>query len=67
MSVAEKYSEIPYRTVTVTYSISNLADWAIENGTNYKTLRLMNPWIRGRSLPLGRNKSHVIKLPSKQS
>lgn len=65
MSDAEKYTGIPFRTVTVSSSISNLADWAIENGTTYKMLRLMNPWIRGKSLPVSGGKSYDIKLPVK--
>lgn len=67
MTEEEKYHEIPYRTVTVTSTISNLADFAIQNGTTYKMLRLMNPWMRGRSLPVGGGKSYVIKLPAKSS
>ena len=63
MSDAEKYGEIPHRTVTVTSTIPNLADFAIQNGTTYKILRLMNPWLRGRSLPVGKGKSYVLKLP----
>ena len=61
------YAEIPYRTVTVTSTISNLAQFAISNGTTYKVLRLMNPWLRGRSLPVSGGKSYVIKLPAKES
>jgi len=65
MSQAEKYNEIPYRTVTVSSSIPNLADWAIDNGTTYKMVRLMNPWIRGRSLFVRSGKSYEIKLARK--
>lgn len=57
------YAEVPHRTVTVTSNIPNLAQWAQEQGTTYKILRLMNPWIKGRSLTISRNKSYVIKLP----
>ena len=63
MSDEEKYHEIPCRTITVTSSISNLADFAIQNGTTYKMLRLLNPWLRGRSLAVSGGKSYVIKLP----
>ena len=59
------YAEIPYRTITTTTSISNLAQFAIDNGTTYKVLRLMNPWIRGRSLPARPGKPYIIKLPVK--
>lgn len=61
------YNEIPFRTVTVSSSIANLAQFAIDNGTTYKVLRLMNPWIRGKSLTISGGKSYVIKLPAKES
>lgn len=32
-------------------SIENLAKWADENGTTYKYVRLLNPWILNRYLP----------------
>ena len=67
MSDTEKYEEIPYRAVTVTATIANLADFAIQNGTTYKILRLMNPWLKGRSLPVKNGKSYVLKLPAKAS
>jgi len=65
MSDAEKYGEIPYRTITVTATIGNLADFAIQNGTTYKILRLMNPWLRGRSLPVKSGSAYVVRLPAK--
>ena len=67
VSDTDLYSEVPHRTVTVTSTIGNLAQFAIDNGTTYKVLRLMNPWIRGRSLPVGSGKSYDIKLPAKES
>ncbi|RYZ50448.1 MAG: lytic transglycosylase domain-containing protein, partial [Chitinophagaceae bacterium] len=45
ISDGEKYEEVPYRSVTVTSTIANLADFALQNGTTYKILRLMNPWL----------------------
>lgn len=63
LNEAERYAEIPYRTVNVTTSIANLAQFALDNGTTYKILRLMNPWIRGRSLTVNAGKTYVIKLP----
>lgn len=59
----EKYAEVPYRTVTVNSSIDNLAQFAKENGTTYKMLRLMNPWVRGKSLTVKSGNSYEIKLP----
>jgi hypothetical protein len=59
----EKYHEVPYRTVTVTSSIPNLAQFARANGTTYKMLRLMNPSIRGKSLNVSKGRTYQIKLP----
>jgi membrane-bound lytic murein transglycosylase D len=63
VSADELYKEIPYRSVTVSSSISNLAEFAIDNGTTYKVLRLMNPWIREKSLSVSNGKSYEVKLP----
>ena len=60
----EKYTTIPFRTVVVTSSISNLAQFAKQNVTTYKMLRLMNPWLRGRSLTVKSGRSYTIKLPA---
>lgn len=59
----DAYPAIPYREVVVTSSISNLADFARANGTTYKMLKQMNPWLRGRSLTVKSGKSYVIQLP----
>jgi membrane-bound lytic murein transglycosylase D len=61
---SELYSDVPHRVVSVTSSITNLAQFAIDNGTSYKVLRLMNPWIRGKSLNVKAGKSYIIKLPA---
>ena len=59
----EKYEAIPYRSVEVTATINDLAQYAISNGTTYKMLRAMNPWIRGKSLTVKGGRSYTIKLP----
>ena len=59
----DMYPQIPYRSVQVTSSISNLADFARSNGTTYKMLRQMNPWLKGRSLTVKSGRSYEIKLP----
>jgi len=55
----------PYRTkkVTITSSINNLAQYAINNGTTYKMLKILNPWIRGRNLTVSGGRSYEILLP----
>ena len=50
VSPDDLYNDVPHRAVTIDTSIPNLSQWAIDNGTNYKMLRLMNPWIRGKEI-----------------
>ena len=57
------YQPFNTRDIAVTSSISNLADWAISNGTTYKMLRILNPWLRSRSLTVAKGKHYIIKLP----
>jgi membrane-bound lytic murein transglycosylase D len=59
----EKYSAIPFRTITIKASIPNLAAFARENGTTYLMLRQLNPWLRGRTLTVRNGHSYKIKLP----
>ena len=57
---------LPYetKTVTVTESISNLLDFAYEQGTNLKMLKYFNPWLRGNSLTISAGNSYEIKIPT---
>lgn len=57
------YPIIPQRTVSVDTAITNLAAFAIAQGTNYKTLRLLNPWLRTNELPRNPGKTYQISLP----
>ncbi|MEJ7766743.1 MAG: lytic transglycosylase domain-containing protein [Chitinophagaceae bacterium] len=59
----EKYQPLPFKLVEVTNSIPDLAKFATQNGTSYKILKLMNPWIRGRSITVAPKKEIVLRLP----
>ncbi len=59
------YKPFETRSVTVSSAIPNLATWAVENGTNYKMLKILNPWMRDRSLKVAAGKSYEVKLPQK--
>ena len=58
------YQPFEYKTVTVTESISNLIDFAYEQGTNYKMLKYFNPWLRSNSLTISAGNSYDIKIPT---
>jgi len=63
----EKYQPVATRTVTVTSGIPDLAQFAIDNGTSYKILRTLNPWLKGKSLSVGKGKAYRIRLPAQQA
>jgi hypothetical protein len=52
------------RTVAVNKSIANLAIFAKNNGSDYKMLKLLNPWLKGRSLTVKPGKTYTIVLPA---
>ncbi|WEK35561.1 MAG: lytic transglycosylase domain-containing protein [Candidatus Pseudobacter hemicellulosilyticus] len=60
----EIYEPVQSRQITVSSSIPDLAAFAITQGTTYKELRLMNPWLRGRTLAIAGGKTYIIHLPT---
>lgn len=59
----------PYETVkiTVTTTIPDLYAFAAENGVNYKTIKILNPWMRKTKLDVKPGKSYDISLPADKS
>lgn len=60
----EKYPIVPTRNITVSSSIPNLAQFAIDNGTTYKMVKLLNPWLRSKALTVSGGKTYNIKVPA---
>ncbi|MDX5480774.1 MAG: lytic transglycosylase domain-containing protein [Hymenobacteraceae bacterium] len=61
-SAEHGYNPLPTRQVRVSSSISDLPEFALEQGTNYKTLRLYNPWIKGYRLSVSNGKELFLHL-----
>lgn len=59
----EKYQPLSTRRVAVEATISDLSQFAIQNGTSYKVLRTLNPWLKGNSLPVSKGKTYTLELP----
>lgn len=59
----ELYKMISAKKVEVNTSIENLADWAIEQGINYKILKVHNPWLRDITLKNSTGKTYTIEIP----
>jgi len=63
VTAGEAYKPYQTKTVTVTASIPNLAQFALEQGTTYRMLKQLNPWLRERKLTVRSGKSYEIELP----
>ncbi|MBI1222197.1 MAG: transglycosylase SLT domain-containing protein [Bacteroidetes bacterium] len=57
------YSAIPTRSIQVDSTVNNWPEFALEQGSNYKYLKILNPWISSRSLKNKSRKTYELKLP----
>jgi len=58
------YTMPVYKTIEVDSTITNLSNFAISNGINYKLLKQFNPWLRTSSLPDKSRKKYFLKIPT---
>jgi membrane-bound lytic murein transglycosylase D len=65
LSKNDLYPVIPMRTVVVDSTVADFADFAFEQGTNYKILKYFNPWLRDNKLNNPSRRSYEIVLPEK--
>ncbi|WP_205727883.1 lytic transglycosylase domain-containing protein [Flammeovirga pectinis] len=65
LSTSQLYQPDLLRTITVNKTISNLAEFAKEEGVNYKILKRYNPWLRSNKLTIKKGKSYIITLPNR--
>jgi hypothetical protein len=61
---SEEYRPLKSRTVTVDKSIANLTEFAKENGSSYKMLKIYNPWLRAHKLTVKPGKKYDIEFPA---
>lgn len=66
LKASDLYMQIPYREVTVTTGISDLAAWAKEQGTTYALLKNLNPWLRDNFLQNVSKRTYVLRIPIKE-
>lgn len=59
------YPPVPTYTVKVDSSITDLAAFAIGQGSTYKILKMMNPWLLQSSLENPDHKTYFIQFPKK--
>lgn len=63
ISEKELYRLPKFRELKVKQSIPNLADWALRHNSNYKELKIHNPWLRSTKLTVAKGKEYTIKIP----
>jgi hypothetical protein len=52
-----------YKTVEVKGAVESWGDFAREHGTNYRMLKLYNPWLIDSKLTNKAGKTYQIRLP----
>lgn len=58
------YPELKYYEVKIDTAITDFSDFAKRYGTNYKLLKLFNPWLRKPYFTPRPNKEYLIKIPA---
>jgi hypothetical protein len=61
---SDLYPELDYYEVKVDTALTSFTDFAAKFGTNYKMLKLLNPWLRKPYLTPRAGKTYRIKIPS---
>lgn len=64
LSPSELYSPHDVRLVDVSEDISNLSDFALQNGSNLRELKALNPWLRKGYLNVKQGKTYRIYFPN---
>lgn len=62
----DTYPELPYEEVTLDGKDVDLVQFAVDNGTSYKMLRTMNPWLQTDKLKNKAGKSYKVRIPTKK-
>lgn len=59
----ELYVNVLTKKLPIDKSIEDLALFAKEHGTNYKTLKVLNQWLRDKKLTVSSGKTYIIEVP----
>lgn len=66
LRATDLYMPIPYKEITVTTGIANLATWAKQQGTTYGILKILNPWLRDTFLQNVSKRTYILKVPTNE-
>lgn len=62
ISKSEIYQPEKTKIVKVNSAIDNISEWAQKNNSTYKDIKILNPWILGRSLPAPKSEPYEIMI-----
>ena len=62
----DTYPEIPTTEVELGGQNVDLVEFAVSNGTTYKLLRSLNPWLTSSSLKNKTGKTYKVRIPTKK-
>ena len=62
----DKYQPLPSREIVVDSTINDLSSWAQYQGTNFKMVKWLNPWLRSSSLHIDSGRTYRVKILSLQ-
>lgn len=62
LSKDDLYNPVPYKTVEINGPVANFADFAAEHNTNYKLLKILNPWLRDSMLTNSSGKTYKVRI-----
>jgi hypothetical protein len=61
------YKPYSFKEVEINTPIESWADFAKKHGTNYKLLKILNPWLRDSMLSNKSRKTYTVKIPKKNT
>lgn len=59
------YQPFKYKTIVITETVDDWAEYAKEHGITYKLLKVFNPWLRSNRLKVKNGETYEIKIPTK--
>jgi membrane-bound lytic murein transglycosylase D len=60
--IEHRYPTLKVNSIVIKNSITNLSEWALSKGINFKILRKLNPWLKTTRLTI-KNKYYTLLLP----
>lgn len=65
VSKGDLYQPYQSKDILVSVPINDIAKFAFQHGTNYKMIKILNPWLRSNVLTNKHRKTYIIKVPEK--